>query len=89
MYKSSNCLFILEESDSLSAYEKRAPTCPDSHTAAVAALGTIDRVHQVEALHRESTHNHPLSQHLRDVTHNHPLSQHLSDVTHNHQVMYV
>ena len=73
MYKSHNCLFLLEDSDSLSAYEKRAQTYPDSHTAAVAALDTIDHVHQVEALHRKSTITYPPAV-LSGVTHTHVMN---------------
>lgn len=56
MYKSSDCMFLLDESDSLAAYEELAgaTTYPSTHDAAVAALGTIDHVHQVEAIHRKS-----------------------------------
>lgn len=53
-YQAQGCLFLLDLSDSLPAYEKRAHNSPSSHEAAVAALGNMDRVHQVEAIHRES-----------------------------------
>ena len=53
LYESRQCTYLLDESDSLPAYEERARNYPSSHDAAVAALGSIDHVQQVEAIHRE------------------------------------
>ncbi len=52
LYEPKQCLFLLEESDSLQAYESRAQPRPSSHEAAFAALGGLGHVQQVEAIHR-------------------------------------
>ena len=55
LYSSTGCLFLLEQSDSIASYEARAASLPTSHESAMTAFSTsLDRVHQVEALHRES-----------------------------------
>lgn len=56
MYGHENVLFLLDESDSVGAYEKRGMVRLSSHDAGMAALGsTLDRVQQVEVIHREYT----------------------------------
>ena len=56
MYKSHQCLFLLDESDTLQAYEARAPPLISDHDATMmAALDSMDRVQQMEVVHREFT----------------------------------
>ena len=55
LYSSAGCLFLLDQSDSIASYEARAASLPTSHESAMTAFSTsLDRVHQVEALHRKS-----------------------------------
>jgi E3 ubiquitin-protein ligase UBR7 len=53
-YTEAHCLFLLEQSDTISSYEARAAALPTAHETAMSAFcSSVDRVHQVEALHRE------------------------------------
>ena len=57
LYREADCLYLLEEADTISSYEARAGSPPSSHESAMTAFSsTLDRVHQVEAIHREPTH---------------------------------
>ena len=57
LYREADCLYLLEEADTISSYEARAGSLPSSHESAMTAFSsTLDRVHQVEAIHREPTH---------------------------------
>lgn len=54
LYASSGVGFLLEESDPVSVYEGKAEKRPTTLDAGMAALGSsLDRVQQVEALHRK------------------------------------
>ena len=54
LYTKAQCLFLLEQSDTISSYEARAVSLPSTHeTAMTAFCSSVDRVHQVEALHCE------------------------------------
>ena len=54
LYASSGVGFLLEESDPVGVYEGKAEKRPTTLDAGMAALGSsLDRVQQVEALHRE------------------------------------
>ena len=54
LYASSGVGFLLEESDPVGVYEGKAERRPTTLDAGMAALGSsLDRVQQVEALHRE------------------------------------
>ena len=50
----TECLFLLEDFDSLLVYEEQAKSLPSSHENAVAALGSMNHVHQIEAIHRKT-----------------------------------
>lgn len=55
MYRKSDCEFLLDNNDTIAAYEARAVARPSSHETAMSAFSsTLDRVQQVEAIHRES-----------------------------------
>ena len=55
LYASSGVEFLLEESDPVGVYEGKAERRPTTLDAGMAALGSsLDRVQQVEALHRKS-----------------------------------
>ncbi len=59
MYACEEVLFLLDEGDSVGAYEKKGVVRLSSHDAGMAALGsTLDRVQQVEAIHREQKKIH-------------------------------
>ena len=54
LYANSGVGFLLEESDPVGVYEGKAERRPTTLDAGMAALGSsLDRVQQVEALHRE------------------------------------
>ncbi len=54
MYSREDVLFLLDEGDSVGAYEKRGVVRLSSHDAGMEALGsTLDRVQQGEVFHRE------------------------------------
>ena len=54
-YTSSGVEFLLEESDPVGVYEGKAERRPTTLDAGMTALGSsLDRVQQVEALHRKS-----------------------------------
>ena len=54
LYAEGRCLFLLEEADTISSYEALATSQPSTHESAMTAFSSsLDRVHQVEALHRE------------------------------------
>ena len=54
LYASSGVGFLLEESDPVGVYEGKAEKRPTTLDAGMAALGSsLDRVQQVEALHRK------------------------------------
>ena len=54
LYASSGVGFLLEESDPVGVYEGKAERRPTTLDAGMAALGSsLDRVQQVEALHRK------------------------------------
>ncbi|CAI8011601.1 Putative E3 ubiquitin-protein ligase UBR7 [Geodia barretti] len=53
LYREADCLYLLEEADTISSYEARAGSLPSSHESAMTAFSsTLDRVHQVEAIHQ-------------------------------------
>ena len=55
LYASSGVEFLLEESDPVGVYEGKAERRPTTLDAGMSALGSsLDRVQQVEALHRKS-----------------------------------
>ena len=55
LYASSGVEFLLEESDPVGVYEGKAERRPTTLDAGMTALGSsLDRVQQVEALHRKS-----------------------------------
>ena len=57
LYGSTHTHFLLEEEDTVAAYEARAQTRPTILDAGMAALSSqFDRVQQVEAFHRKQAH---------------------------------
>ena len=57
LYATSHTHFLLDEDDTVAAYEARAQTRPTILDAGMAALSSqFDRVHQVEAFHRKQAH---------------------------------
>lgn len=69
LYGTKRCSFILDESDSLPAYEARGSALPSSHDAAVAALGAMGHVQQVEAIHSYTELKTDLSDFLAGFAH--------------------
>ena len=54
LYTSTHSDFLLDEGDTVAAYERKAQSRPSSHDAGMAALSTVlDRTQQVEMFHRE------------------------------------
>ena len=57
LYATTHTHFLLDEDDTVAAYEARAQTRPTILDAGMAALSSqFDRVHQVEAFHRKQAH---------------------------------
>ncbi|XP_064403626.1 putative E3 ubiquitin-protein ligase UBR7 [Halichondria panicea] len=67
MYSREDVLFLLDEGDSVGAYEKRGVVRLSSHDAGMEALGsTLDRVQQGEVFHQYNELKTELSDFLRD-----------------------